>query len=170
MPTKSDQSRASEPTPEEEVQAKPEPPHSPRMRTVGTSLVPREVLVNTMVDEVVRELEEEERQAFETRTPAPPAWIDTIQTGPKEPTTERMRELSTPPSGPTPEPIFVAMPRSLTRPSFLSQLETITKTPFKTPGPGPVFRLPASTPTPVSIGTDVKGSFYCLQLTVSLIS
>ena len=119
-PTRPDQRGASEPTPEEEVQARPEPPHSPRMRTAGTSPAPREVLVNTVVDEVVRELEEEERQAFETRTPAPPARIDTIQTGPEDPTTERMRELPTPPSGPTPEPISVATPRSLTRPSFLS--------------------------------------------------
>ena len=105
----------------------------------------------------MRELEEEERQAFETRTPAPLARIDTIQTGPEEPTAERMRELPTPPSGPTPEPIFVTTPRSLVCPSFLSQLETITKILFKTPGPGPVFRLLASTPTPVSIGTDTQG-------------
>ena len=110
-----------------------------------------------MVEGVVRELEEEERQAFEARTSMPPARIDTIQTGPEEPTTERMKELPTPPSGPTPEPISVATPRSLVRPSFLSQLETITKTLFKTPGPRPVFRLPASTPTPVSIGTDTQG-------------
>ena len=60
-PTKSDQQGASEPTPEVEVQAKPEPPHSPRMRIAGTSPTPREVLVNTVVDKVVRELEEEER-------------------------------------------------------------------------------------------------------------
>ena len=127
------------------------------MRTTGISPTPRELLVNTVVDEVVRELEEEERQAFEIRTPTPPARIDTIQTRPEEPTAERMRELPTPPSGPTPEPISVATPRSLTSPSFLSQLETIMKTPFKTPGPGPVFWLPASTPTSVSIGTDTQG-------------
>ena len=87
-PTKSDQPGASKLTPEEEVQARAEPLHSPRMRTTGTSPAPREVLVNTVVDEVVRELEEEERQAFETRTLAPPARIDTIQTGPEEPTAE----------------------------------------------------------------------------------
>ena len=72
-PTKPDQSRASEPIQEEKVPAGPEPPNSPRMRTEGTSPAPREVLVNTMVDEVVRELEEEERQAFEVSTSAPPA-------------------------------------------------------------------------------------------------
>ena len=78
-PTKPDQSGASEPTQEEDVLAGPEPPTSPRTRTAGTSPAPREVLVNTVVDEVVRELlEEEERQAFETSTPAPPAWIDMV--------------------------------------------------------------------------------------------
>ena len=153
-PTKPDQLEASEPTQEEEVPVGPEPPNSPRTRTVGTSPAPREVLVNTMVDEVVRELEEEERQAFEASTPAPPARIDTVQTGPEEPAAERMRELPTSPSGPTLEPIAVATPRPLVRPSFLSQLEKITQSLFKTPGPIPAFRLPVSTPTPVSIGTD----------------
>ena len=60
-PTKPDQPGASERTPEEEVQARPEPPYSPRTRIARTSPAPREVLVNTVVDEVVRELEEEER-------------------------------------------------------------------------------------------------------------
>ena len=133
--TKSDQSGASESTQEEEVPARPEPPHSPRMHTTGTSPAPKEVLVNTVVDEVVRELEEEERQAFETSMPMPPARIDTVQTGPEEPMAERMRELPTSPSGPTPEPIVVATPRPLLRPSFMSQLEKITQTPFRTPGP-----------------------------------
>ena len=87
----------------------------------------------------------------------PPARIDTVQTGPEEPAAERMHELQTPPSGPTPKPIAVPTPRPLVCPSFLSQLKTIVKTPFKTPGPGPVFRLPISTPTPVSIGTDTQG-------------
>ena len=137
--TKPDQPGASEPTQEEDVLAGPEPPTSPRTRTAGTTPAPREVLVNTVVEEVVRELEEEERQAFERSTPAPPARIDTIQTGPEEPTAKWMRELPTPPSGPTSEPISIATPRSLVRPSFLNQLEKITQTPFKTPGPGPVF-------------------------------
>ena len=94
-PTKPDQLGASEPTQEEEVPARPEPPNSPRTRTEGTSPAPKEVLVNTVVDEVVRELEEEERQTFEANTPAPPAWIDTVQTEPEEPTAEQMRELPT---------------------------------------------------------------------------
>ena len=59
--TKLDQPGPSEPTQEEEVSARPEPPNSPRTHTEGTSPTPREVLVNTVVDEVVRELEEEER-------------------------------------------------------------------------------------------------------------
>ena len=79
-PTKSDQPGASEPTQEEEAPARPEPPHSPRTCIAGTSLAPREVLVNQVVDEVVKELEEEERQAFETSTLAPLARIDTVQT------------------------------------------------------------------------------------------
>ena len=90
-PTKPNQPGASELIQKEEAPARPEPPHSPRTCTSGTSPAPREVFVNTVVDKVVRELEEEERQAFETRTPAPPARIDTIQTGPEEPTAERMR-------------------------------------------------------------------------------
>ena len=68
-----------------------------------------------------------------------------------------MRELPTPPLGPTPEPIFLATPGSLVRPSFLKQLETIVKTPFKTPSQGPIFRLLASSPIAVSIGTDTQG-------------
>ena len=159
-PTEPDQPGASEPTQEEEVPARPEPPHSPRTRTVGTSPAPTEVLVNTVVDELVRELEEEERHAFETSTPVPPAWIDTVQTGPEEPMAERMRELptrATPPSSPTPKPISVATPRPLVRPTFLSQLEKITQTPFRMPGPILTFQLPVSTPTPVSIGTDTQG-------------
>ena len=105
----------------------------------------------------VRELEEEERAAFNILTPTPPARIDRVQTGSEEPMVERMRELPTPPSGPTPEPISLATPGSLVCPSFLRQLETITKTPFKTPGQGPLFRLPISSPTPVSVSTDTQG-------------
>ena len=156
-PTKPDQPGASEPTREEEAPARPEPPHSPRTHIAGTVGPVREVLVNTIVDEVVRELEEEARAAFHIMTPTPPAWIDTVQTRPEEPMAERMRELPMPPSGPTPEPISLATPMSLVRPSFLKQLETITKTPFKTPGPGPMFRLPVLSPTPVSIDTDTQG-------------
>ena len=125
-PTKPDQPGASEPTQEEEALARPEPPHSPRTRAAGTSPAPMEVLVNQVVDEVVRELEKEERQVFETSTSASPARIDTVQTGPEEPTAEQMQELPTPPYGPTSEPIAVATPRPLVHPSFLSQLEKIT--------------------------------------------
>ena len=72
-PTKPDQPGASEPIQKEEATARPEPPHSSRMCTAGTSPPPREVLVNTMMGEVVRELEEEEREAFDIMTPAPSA-------------------------------------------------------------------------------------------------
>ena len=67
-----------------------------------------------------------------------------------------MRELPTPPSGPTPEPISLSTPVSLVRPSFLKQLETVVKIPFKTPGQGPIFQLPVSSPTPASVGTDTQ--------------
>ena len=77
-PTKPDQPGASEPTREEEAPARPEPPYSSRTRTAGTSTTVREVLVNTMVDEVVRELEEEEREAFDIMMLTPSARIDTI--------------------------------------------------------------------------------------------
>ena len=155
--TKPDQLGASEPTQEEEALARSEPPHSPRTHIAGTVGPVREVLVNTMVGEVVMELEEEEKAAFDILTPTPPARIDTVQTRPEEPMAEWMRELPMPPSGPTLEPISLATPGSLVRPSFLKQLETITKTPFKTPGPGPMFRLPVSTPTPLSTSTDTQG-------------
>ena len=155
--TKPDQPGASKPTREGEAPTRPEPPHSPKTHIAGTVGPVRKELVNTMVGEVVRELEEEERVAFDIMTPTPPARIDTVQTGPEEPMAERMRELPTPPLGPTPEPISLATLGSLVHPSFLKQLETITKTPFKTPGPGPMFRLPVSTPTPLSTGTDTQG-------------
>ena len=125
-PTKSDQLGPSEPIREEEAPARPEPPHSPRMHTAGTVAPVREMLVDMIVDEVVRELEEEEKAALNILTPIPPARIDTVQIGPEEPMAERMRELPTPPSGPTPEPISLGTLGSLVRPSFLKQLETIT--------------------------------------------
>ena len=156
-PTKPDQPGPSEPTREEEAPARPEPPHSPTVRIAGTVGPVREVLVDTLVGEVVRELEEEARAIFDVVTPAPTARINTIQIGPEEPMAERMRKLPTIPSSPTPEPISLATPTSLVRPSFLKQLETITKTPFKTLGPGPMFQLPVSSPTAVSIGTDTQG-------------
>ena len=82
---------------------------------------------------MVKELEEEHSQAYGVDTTPQPARIDTVQTGTDEPAAEQMRELPTPPSSPTPEPISVTTPRPLVRPSFLSQLEKITQSPFKTP-------------------------------------
>ena len=57
--TKPDQPGPSEPTREEEVPAGPEHPTSSRMCTVETAPASREVPVNTIVTEVVKELEEE---------------------------------------------------------------------------------------------------------------
>ena len=153
-PMKSNQPGPSESSREEETPARPEPPHSPRTRPAGTSAPVKEVLVESIVGEVVRELEEEARASLDILTPIPPARIDMVQTGPEEQMAERMRELPTPPPGPTSEPISLATPVSLVRPSFLKQLETIVKTPFKVPEQGPSFRLPVSSPTPVSVGTD----------------
>ena len=153
-PTKSDQPGPSEPSREEEAPTRQEPPHSPRTHLVGTSAPVREVLVESIVGEVVRELEEEARASLDILTPTPPTRIDVVQTGPEEQMAEWMRELPTPPPGPTPEPISLATPLSLVRPSFLKQLETIVKTSFKVPEQGPSFRLPISSPTPVSVGTD----------------
>ena len=157
-PTKPDQPGPSAPTQEEEAPARPEPPHSPRTHQAGTPAPVREVVVKSIVGEVIRELEEEEGASLNILTPTPPARIDVVQTGLEEQMAERMRELPTPPSSPTPEPISLAAPVSLVRPSFLKQLETIVKTPFKTPGQGPSFRLPVSSPTPASVGTDTQGT------------
>ena len=152
-PTKPGQMEPSEPRREEIASARPEPPHSPRTRLEEESAPTREVLVESGVSEVIRELEEEERASL---TPTPPARIDVVQTGPEEQMPERMRELPTPPSGPTPEPISLSTPVSLVRSSFLQQLETVVKTPFRPPGQGPIFRLPVSSPTPASVGTDTQ--------------
>ena len=156
-PTKLDQPGPSRPIQEEEAQARPESPHSPKTCPVGTSASVRKVLVESIVGEVVRELEEEARASLDILTPTPPARIDVVQTGPEEQMAERMRELPTPPPGPTLEPISLATPLSLVRPSFLKQLETVTKTPFKTLGQEPIFRLPVASPTAISIGTDTQG-------------
>ena len=117
--TKPDQPGPSEPSREEESPARPEPPHSPRTRPARTSASVREVLVESIMGEVVRELEEEARASLNILTPTPPAQIDVVQTGPEEQMAERMRELPTPPSGLTPKPISLATPVSLVRPSFL---------------------------------------------------
>ena len=92
-PTKPDQLGPSETTREEEEPAGPELPCFPRTSPVATSPASREVFVNTMVDEVVRDLAEEERGAFEESTLVPPARIDMVQIGLEEPAAERMREL-----------------------------------------------------------------------------
>ena len=107
-PTKSDQPRSPEPRQQEVAPARPEPPHSPRTRLAGDSTPIREVLVESGVGKVIRELEEEERASLNVLTPTPPARIDVVQTGPEEQMAERMRELPTPPSGPTPKPISLA--------------------------------------------------------------
>ena len=82
--------------------------------------------------------------------PQPLARIDVVQTGPEEPTTELMRELPTPAEGSTLEPVTFFTPRPLTSlcPSFISELERITKSPFKTPGTVPSGRLSVLIPTP----------------------
>ena len=79
-PTKPDQLGPSEPIQEKEAPARPEPPHSPRTHIAGTSALVREVLVESIVGEVVRELEEEERSALDILTPTPLARIDVEQT------------------------------------------------------------------------------------------
>ena len=118
-PTKPDQPGSSAPIQEEEAPARPEPPHSPRTHLAETSAPVREVVVESIVGKVIRELEEEEGASLDILTSTPPARIDVVQTGPEEQMAERMRELPTPPSGPTPEPISFATPMSLVRPSFL---------------------------------------------------
>ena len=131
--TKPDQPGPSAPNQEEGAPARPEPPHSPRTHPVDTSAQVREVVVESIVGEVARELEEEGGVSLDILTPTPPARIDVVQTGPKEQMAERMRELPIPPLGPTPEPISLGTPRPCVRPSFLKQLKTIVKTPFKVP-------------------------------------
>ena len=156
-PTKPDQPGPSAPIQEEEAPARAEPPHSPKTHLAGSPALVREVVVESIVGEVIRELEEEEGASLNILTSTPPARIDVVQTGPEEQMAKRMWELPTPPSGPTLEPISLATPVSLVRPSFLKQLETLVKIPFNTPGQEPVFRLPVASPTAVSISTDTQG-------------
>ena len=155
-PMKLDQPGSPEPRQKEIAPTRPEPPHSPRTRLAGDSTPIKEVLVKAGMGEVIRELEEEEGASLDVLTPTPPARIDMVQTGSEEQMAEQMRELPTLPLGPTPEPISLAIPGPWAGPSFLEQLETIVKTPFKTPGQGPSFRLPVSSPTPASVGTDTQ--------------
>ena len=63
IPTKPDQPGPFQPIQGKEASARPEPPHSPRTHIVGTSVPVKEVLVESIMGEVVRELEEEERAA-----------------------------------------------------------------------------------------------------------
>ena len=156
-PTKPDQPGPSARILEEETSVRPEPPHSSKTHPTGTPAPVREVVVKSIVGEVIRELEEEEGASLNILTSIPPARIDVVQIGPEEQMAEQMRELPTPPPGPTLEPISLATPVSLVRSSFLKQLETLVKTPFKTPGQEPIFRLPVASPTAVSIGTDTQG-------------
>ena len=132
-PMKPDQLGPSAPNQEEKTPARPEPPHSPRTHPTDTPAQVREVVVKSIVGEEVREIEEEEGASQDILTPTPPTRIDVVQTGPEEQMAERMRELPTPPSGPTPEPISLGTPGPWVRLSFLKQLETVVKTPFKVP-------------------------------------
>ena len=77
-PTKPDQPGPSEPSREEETLVRSEPPHSPRTRQAGTSAPVREVLVESIVGEVVKELEEEARASLDILTPTPPTRIDVV--------------------------------------------------------------------------------------------
>ena len=79
-PTKPDQPGPSEPRQEEVVPARPEPPHSPRTLLAKESAPTREVLVDSVIGEVIRELEEEERTTLDILTPTPLARIDVVQT------------------------------------------------------------------------------------------
>ena len=78
-PTKPDQPGSPESRQEEIAPARPEPPHSPRTRLAGDSTPIREVLVESSVGEVIRELEEE-GASLDVLTPTPPARIDVVQT------------------------------------------------------------------------------------------
>ena len=157
-PSKPDQPGSSAPNQEDETPARPETSHSPRTQPADTLAQVREVVVEPIVGEVVREIEALRQEAsYDILTPTPPARIDIVQKGPEEQMAERMRELPTPPSGLTPEPISLGTPGPWMRPSFLKQLETVVKTPFKVPEQGPSFRIPVSSPTALSIGTDTQG-------------
>ena len=77
-PTKLDRLGPSEPRREEVAPARPEPPHSPRMRLAGDSAPTREVLVESNVGKVIRELEEEEGASLDVLMPTRPARIDVV--------------------------------------------------------------------------------------------
>ena len=154
--TKSDQPGPFEPTREEEVPTGSEYISPPRRQVAEPPAAQREVPINTIVEEVVRELEGERSQAHRVEAPPQSARIDTIQAGPKEPTTERMRKLPMPPIGSTSEPITFITPRPLVHPSFIIKLERITRRPFKTPRTVSTVKLPVFTSTPESTGPDTR--------------
>ena len=101
-PTKPNQLEPFELTREEEVPTQPEYESPPRRRVAELAATQGKVSVNTIVEEVVRELDEKRSQANMVETSQQPARIDVVQTGPEEPTAERMWELPTPPEGSTP--------------------------------------------------------------------
>ena len=70
--------------------------------------------------------------------------------------THEMRELPMPPKGSIPEPITLFTPRPQLHPSFISELERITRSPFKTPGTIPSRRLPVLIPTSKSTNPDTR--------------
>ena len=165
-PTKPDQSGPSKPTREEEEEEVPpqlEYKSPPRKRVAEPIMIRREVPVNTVVEEVVRELEEERSQANKVEILQRPARIDVIQTRPEEPIAERMWELPTPLEVSTPEPLAIFTPKPLQtpRPTFIGELERVTtphqfKSPFKTPSNVPSRRFPFLVPTPKSTGLDTR--------------
>ena len=85
-PTKSDQPGPPEPRQKEVAPARPES----LTRLAGDFTPIREVLVESGVGEVIRELEEEKGASLDVLTPTPPARIDVVQTGSEEQMAERM--------------------------------------------------------------------------------
>ena len=166
MPTKSDQLGPFELTREaEEEEAPPQPEYEslPRRQVVEAATTRREIPFNTIVEEVVRELEEEQSQPNRVETPQRPARIDVVQTRPEEPTVERMRVLPTPLEVSIPEPVTIITPRPLQTPcpTFIGELKRITsphqfKSPFKTLGTVPSRRFLVLVRTPKSTGPDTR--------------
>ena len=78
IPTKPDQPGSSAPNQEEEAPTRPEPPHSPRPHPTDTPAQVRELVVESIVGEEVREIEEEEGASHDILAPTPPARIDVV--------------------------------------------------------------------------------------------
>ena len=70
-PSKPDQLGSSALNQEEETPIRPETPHSPRTQPGDTSAQVREVVVEPIIGEVVREIEEEEGASHDILTPTP---------------------------------------------------------------------------------------------------